>query len=305
MRRSSFRQRQYLTLITLAILPMIIVMGTVLPSTRNLIVEQTTAQLETVADLKTAQVVQWLNQGREVARLTVNLRQVQEKFPVLVASVDAAAEVRPGLYAELDALVDNFPSVRSVSLLHPVSGEVLLSTDRVQEGRVRADEDYFLRGQHELYISPVAYSVGREAPELIVSAPAWIEADAAPGTELIAVVAVEMDLADLGTTLASRAGLGETGRAYLVDAFGFYVTLPSGVPGQPLRVIAKSEGVRRAVGGQNGSSIYDDPRDVRVLGVHRWLPDVTLGLLVEMEETELSGEITHSWLLIVLISLEV
>lgn len=300
MRQFSFRQRQFLTLLVLAIVPLAIMIGTVLPYSRGFIIRQTTMRLETVADLKTAQVQQWLSQGREVAHLVSSQREVREKLPGLLASTDTEsyALAQADLYAEIGAISAIFPNVCSVSLLHPTNGQVLLSTDPTQEGRERRDENYFRGGQQALYVSPVAYSVGREAPVLIVSAPVQGESD-----ELLAVVAVEMNLADLDATLNSRAGLGQTGRAYLVEAYGFYVTLPPEVEGSPLRTIAKSEGVRRAVAGQKGSDTYLDPRGVHVLGVYRWLPEVTLGLLVEMEEAELIGPVTRTWLLIILASL--
>jgi PAS domain S-box-containing protein len=179
--------------------------------------------------------------------------------------------------------------------MHPTDGQVLLSTDAQQIGRVQRDEDYFRQGQQALYVSPVVHSADNEAPVLVVSAPIQGEGD-----ELLAVVAVEMNLTDLETALDSRAGLGSTGRTYLIDAFGFYVTLPPDFADSPLHTIAKSEGVSRALAQQTGNGTYLDPRGVQVVGVYRWLPESRLGLLVEMEEAELTGQIKSTWMLITL-----
>ncbi|MEE8389852.1 MAG: histidine kinase dimerization/phosphoacceptor domain -containing protein [Anaerolineae bacterium] len=299
MRHLSFRQRQFLVLLGLAMVLLVTAAAASLTISRNTIIRHTTAQLETVADLKTVQVHQWLDQGRAVARLVSNLREVQEEFPVLLAApnAEALALAQADLYAELETVSAILPSARSVSLLHPASGHVLLSADPAQEGRERRDEDYFRQGQQALYVSPVAYSVGHEAPVLIVSAPMRDESGA-----LLAVVVVEMDLADLDAALGGRAGLGQTGQAYLVEGYGFYVTLPPDVEASPLRTIARSEGVRRALDGQNGSDTYLDPRGVPVLGVYRWLPEENLGLLVEIEEAELTGQIRRAGTSVVLAS---
>lgn len=302
MRRWSFRRRQFFTLLALSIVPLAVMLGTFLPYSRSFVIQQATMQLETVADLKTAQVQQWFDRGRELALLVAVQRPIRHKLPLLLdpSDVESGALARADLYVELGAISAIFPGVRSVSLLHPVDGQVLLSTDRVQEGRMRGKEDYFLAGRQTLYVSPVTYSVGRESPILVVSVPLLDE-----DRRLLAVVAVEMDLADLGTKLDHRAGLGESGQAYLVEGYGFYVTLPPKVKGSPLRTIARSKGVSRALAGQDGSDTYLDPGDHRVLGVYRWLPEVQLGLLVEMEESELTARIMRTWVLIIVVSLGV
>jgi PAS domain S-box-containing protein len=299
-RPSSFRRRQFLTLLALAAIPVVIAAGIALPNARDSIVRRTTAQLHTVADLKTVQVKQWLDQGREVIRLIPRLHDMDQMLPLLLETPEQKVRVmtRDRLHAELRAITEIFPSVQAVSLLHPDSGRVLVSTDAALEGRERGGEDYFRPGRRELYVSPVQYSLGREAPVLNLSAPLRDD-----GGELQAVVTAEMALSDLEATLGSRAGLGLTGQAYLVDAHGFYVTLPTNLEGGPLRSVAESEGVRRARAGEDGSDTYLDPQGVSVLGVYRQLAEGSLGLLVEMEEAELTGQITRVWTLIILLNL--
>ena len=148
----SFRQRQFLTLLVLAVVPLTIAMGLGLPGARNIILQGTTARLQVVADRTTLQIQQWLNQGRKVARLTAELYDLQEALPTLLApeDADAGALVQAKLYAVLRKFVDIFPDVRSISLLHPTRGRVLLSTDRRLETRERRDEEYFRAGQQDL-----------------------------------------------------------------------------------------------------------------------------------------------------------
>ena len=291
----SFRQRQFIVMLALAFTLLAASAAASLTISRDTIIRRTTAQLEAVADLKTVWIRQWLDQGRAVAYLVPNLHAMREDLPTLLAAPDAEtlAQVQAHLHIDLETVSVILPSAQSVSLLHPSGGRVLLSTDPTQEGRERRGEDYFRQGQQALYVSPVAYSVSHEAPVLIVSAPVRDESGA-----LLAVAVVEMDLADLNTAFGSHAGLGQTGRSYLVEGYGFYVTLPPGINSAPLRTIAKSEGVRRALDEQNGSDTYLDPRGVPVLGVYRWLPEHNLGLLVEIDEAELAEQIVRVWIII-------
>lgn len=284
----------------MAFIPLALAAGFALPDAQNAITESVTTRLTTVADLKTVQIRQWLNQGREVAQLVSVLQIARNGLRRLLDSGDAEEGnlARRDLYAELRAITGIFPSVWSISLLHAKDGQVLLSTDLALEGRERKDEGYFRAGQQGLHASPVQYSLGREAPVLVVSAPLR---DGRGG--LLAVVAVEMNLSDLAAALSSRAGLGETGTAYLVDAYGFYVTSPPNIESDPLRAVAESEGVRRALSGQDGGATYLDPRGISVTGIYRWLPEGNLGLLVEIEKAELTGQIRRAWSLIVLTGL--
>jgi PAS domain S-box-containing protein len=297
LKQLSFRQRQLLILIILIIVPMAIGLSISLPSSRGSIIQHMTTQLETVADLKTIQVEQWLKQGHDAALLISNHDDIQEVLNILqtATSPEVRVQAQSNLSTEIEVVTSIFSHIESVSILHPTEGQVLHSTDPGEVGRVRRDEDYFRYGQQGLYVSPVVYSRGSETPALVVSAPIQDEDD-----ELLAVATVEMNLTDLETAFSSHAGLGSTGRAYLVDALGFYVTLPPDFEGSLLRTIAKSKGVSRALAQQTGNDTYLDPRGVQVAGVYRWLPESRLGLLVEMEETELTGQIMSTWMLITL-----
>ena len=282
-----------------AIGPIVLMLGTALPSTCAAIVRRTRAQLETVADLKSVQIDRWLYQGRDTARLVARMGNLPQRLSTFLhpPTDQARAVAEIGLVSEIQSLSDVFSHVGSVSVLRLTGGQVVLSTDAGEVGRVRRGEDYFVFGKDSLYVSPVVYSVGSEAPVMTVATPLHRE-----DGELLAVLAVEMNLADLDASLSGSAGLGTTGRAYLVDAYGFYVTTPAGSGRGPLRALAQSEGVRRAVRGESGADSYQGPDGVRVVGVYRWLPDAGLGLLVEIDEAELSGQIIRVFALMLLLS---
>lgn len=296
----SFRQRQTLAFLALAVIFLGATLGAILPYSRALVVRRTAAQLDIVADLKTAEIHHWLHVGEEVALLISGPQWVEDHLSDLSAIQDEvnSQTAYAHLYAELEAMVGIHSYVRAISLLHPVSGQVVLSSDLTLEGREWENTDYFQEGRQALYVSPVAYSIGREAPVLTIGAPVQ-----STDGELLVVIAAEMDLADLEDTLSSRAGLGQTGRVYLVDAYGYYITVPPGVPTGPLGAKAESEGARRALEGQDGNATYLDPQGTRVLGAYRWVPEASVGLLVEIDEAELTAEITRIWTAVVLVGL--
>jgi PAS domain S-box-containing protein len=269
--------------------------GVALPYARKAVIARASSQLNTVADLKSIQIRKWLSAGGNAVKLVAKLREVEEILPELLspANPETFARLRQNLGSEIKAVSEIFPYVRSVSLLHPETGRVLISTDRSLEGRDRSPEDYFQGGLKRLFVSSVHFSLGREEPVLIVAAP-FIQGDGEP----LVVIAAELNLTNLAETLSSRAGLGRGGRVYLVDSRGFYLTLPPSVEGVALGVVARSEGVRRALAGENGLDTYTDPAGVPVVGVYRWLAGENLALLVEVDEAEIAGHIRTAWMLI-------
>ena len=295
-RQMNFRQRQTLTLLVLGIAPLLVVLGTALPLTRNSIIQRTHEQLEIVADLKTQAIEDWLLRGQEVAISTsAEIEHISEEHP-FSDSDDRFSFVNHGTQSYIDTVPTVFREVQSVSLLDPEDGEVLLATDRGLIGRIRRNEDYFIYGREELFVSPVSYSVGREAPVLTIALPVHDSQN-----NLTTVVVIEMNLNDLEKTLASRSGLGKTGRIYLVESYGFYVSLSPEHDDASLMVIAESEGVRRVLDRQNGWDTYADPNGVQVLGVYRWLPDVNMGLLVEIDRSEVIRQYTGIWIIVLLV----
>ncbi|NOZ06923.1 MAG: PAS domain S-box protein [Chloroflexi bacterium] len=296
MKNVTFRRRQFLILVAVAMIALLpaALMGIVIAQTS--VIRRTTVQMETMADLKAAEVQSWLEQGRQAAQLSANLHEMQGHLLLLSNALDGTTQVQTDLLVDLKAVAGTYDYLRSISLLHPISGRVLLSTDPAQRGHEwRGGEETFRQGQRAMYVSPITFTGGGESPMLYVSAPVRDES----GT-LLAVVVVEMNVAGLQALFENRTGLGQTGRAYLVDDRGRYVTLPPGVASTPVGTAAGSEGVRRAVTGENGSATYQDPQGTTVLGVYRWLPEVNLGLLVEMDKAELTGQIRYIWLLIAL-----
>ncbi len=96
---------------------------------------------------------------------------------------------------------------------------------------------------------------------------------------------------DLSTTLApilqDRAGLGETGKVYLVSTGKMILTEPLATThGVALATTVDSAGVRSALSGHDGSSIYADYRGMEVVGGFTWLAAQNWALIAEIDSEE-------------------
>jgi signal transduction histidine kinase len=295
---NTYRQRVFLILVILAFVPLLAAVTISLTVTRDLHLQQTINQLETLSELKTNQVRAWIGQGQDAVRLAATLFNTHQ-FLQLQKSVSGQemgelAQIK--IQRDVKSITESFPFVRSISILHPITGRVEYSTDPSLKGRLRSREIYFKIGREKIFVSPINYSAGREKHIMHISRPIRDERH-----ELLAVVAAEMDLSDLDTIFKKRTGLGETGLVYLVDSFGFYVSEPVGESQGVLRKIAQTEGVRRVLAKEKGYGFYDDEKGSRVLGVYRWLEFSNMGLLLEIENSELVEPIRRVWALIIIL----
>lgn len=259
-------------LVLLATLPLLSMLSITLYSLWEEVYQDTRTQLQNAAALKTQQVQQWVSQGRQVATLMAYSPELRAlaPFPQDIPARQAASQGLRQVVTALDGL-------RSLSVLDPRSGEVMLSSDTALLARVWRDEPSFRQGRQQVFVGPMGYSLGRESSILLIGAPLQSLQDS-----LLGVVVVELDLQHLATVIRQRIGLGQGGRAYLVDAYGFYITTPVD-NGEPVRShIARNPAVTRLLARQDGQEPYRRDDGVRVLGLYRWLGETQMGLVVEM-----------------------
>ncbi len=159
---------------------------------------------------------------------------------------------------------------------------MLFSTESVREGTLLTYEAYFREGLAERYVLPPTYILSLERYAIILSRPLVDETGAVWG-----VLMGRASIADLRDIMLIRAGLGETGETYLVSANRSMLTDSRfGLT----NVYVRSAAAERAIEEQRaGEDTYLGYREVPVVGVYRWQPDLQVALLAEMEETEALG----------------
>lgn len=295
MKNLSFRRRQLLVLVTMVLVPLIVAAILAFTTIKNSAIEQTTAQMELMADLKTTQVYQWLAQGQMIVRLISTQPFIGQSLTDLTTSGDAVIKSRAqaNILEGINSLVNVYPYVKTISLLEPDSGRVFLSTAPEKIDQICKNEEFFKKGQLALYAGSVVYAIDKESPVLSISAP--IKGN---NGDLLAVLVVDMNLSDLIAVFHHQTGPSPW-RTFLVDAQGHYVTpVTEGTMVVP-STLAQTEGVRRALAQGNGSLLYQSADNVKVLGVYRWLPDGNLGLLVEVDYAQIMDKINRATLLIV------
>lgn len=191
------------------------------------------------------------------------------------------------------------PDVREVLVLAPTGGRVRLSTEPAHVGGYRANYNFYTQGRMGPTVQSVYPSPESLRPILTVSMPVKNESG-----ELLAVLAVHLGLERIDQIIRSRAGLGDTGETFLVDASNILVA--SGrKSSQTLGRQAHTEGIQRALAGGSGQGLYLNDAGVPVVGVYRWLAPYQMALLAEMSQAEAFASAGRLALVTVLVGLAV
>lgn len=188
----------------------------------------------------------------------------------------------------LQEFVSRSPVLDGLSVID-LSGQVVLSTNPSLEGRDIADADYFrqgLGGPHFSVLAPgnpyLPFSSQRSVV-IVVTAITDIE------QQQRGVIVGWATVDRLDELLGERTGLGETGKAYLLnkDRTQLAGSLSDSNSTRDVPSLVAAAGVETALAGTaNGAAAYDDYRGKRVIGAFRWSPEIQAMLFVEQDQSE-------------------
>ncbi|MGC9335190.1 MAG: histidine kinase [Anaerolineae bacterium] len=192
---------------------------------------------------------------------------------------------------QLEAFVNQSPRLDELFLVD-LQGEVVVSTDVAREGQVYYDQAFFQHGllapATRLPFHPPGPSSGQggflpqDGTSVISAVPVVGE-----GQQPMGIMGGRAALGDLHAILGEATGLGETGKAYLVNTehsalAGTYLG-PEGTEIYSVQTQGIDTAIERTV---NGSGVYAGASGTSVIGVYRWLSPLSAVLSVEQDLSE-------------------
>ena len=145
-----------------------------------------------------------------------------------------------------------------LTVLGPVTGQVISSSDPRQEDKFNQDLPYFINGKIGPSAQNVYYALDLQKPTIAVALPL-----VASNREVLAVLAGRLDLHAMDEIIARRSASHRSDDAYLVNASNQFVTQPR-LTSDPavLQRGLHTEAVNNCLAGNSGSALYSDYRDV-------------------------------------------
>lgn len=245
---------------------------------RNRVRDQVADQLSSVVVAKTDEVSRWLG-DQQVDFVTItrapSLQVWGYTLSVRNESDPNYADAYANLLSLMTVMVRQQPELRELSFLKVPDGRTVVSTNPAREGEYRGTETYFEKGFEGLYTGRALVSPGAGRTLVTLSAPVYGEDGAVLG-----VLVGELDLDWLQMQVLGRSGLAPRWERYLVDRTFRLVVGPGS--SSTLRPELWSGGVTMVRGGPSGTGVYLNSRDERVVGAYRWIEELDLALLLEV-----------------------
>lgn len=253
-------------------------------SGRDSLRSATISELQSTALEKQTALTRWVEEKKADIAVMAGDPDTLEAATVLVVSAPDSAEfraARTSFIANVRPRLDNGHFL-NVSLIHPQTGQVIVSTDTAEEGKFKEDRLFFLNGKNGPYVQNVYYSIAFQSIAMTASAPLR----AADG-RVFGVLAARLDLEDMNSIVSKRTGLRETDDVYLVNSSNLFVTQPRFISNPAvLQRGVHTEDVRQCLRQNSGVIETPDYRQVPVIAVYHWLSERSLCLVVKMDETE-------------------
>ena len=285
LRSMSLQTRLLLTSILLVFIPALITTTISTYISSQGLTNASFDQLESVATLKENQIRTWLD------TLQTSLELIfadQQSVQLVAAVIDQEEEVNNDAFLDKSKLRFDLERYTGLSgyfteiFIMNTNGVVILSTIENQEDKIFSNQNFFTEGIKGSFINPPAYEPAFSNYSIIISQPL-----VGQNGKTIGVLAGRVNLSTLNSIMSERAGLGETGETYLVNAnFAALTNLRF----QEIilgKTYIQTDGATQAIETQsNGRATYNDYRNTSVLGVYHWIPELKASVLAEQDESE-------------------
>ncbi len=162
-----------------------------------------------------------------------------------------------------------------------LEGNIYFSTNKNQEGKIKTNEEYFIRGKKGTFVKSFYYSLNLQQPSIVITTPIKNEQG-----QLLGVLAGRVNLERISKIMAERSGLGQTGETYLVNQINLVVTKSRFIENIKFKKTIQTEGVKKCLGKKEGVSFYNDYRKIPVVGYYKWIPELEVCLLAEIDQQE-------------------
>ncbi|MBE7468821.1 MAG: hypothetical protein DPW09_02395 [Anaerolineae bacterium] len=248
--------------------------------------EQVFNQLGSVAALKESQVNAWVGDLQSELDgllfyeddLWLTIGMLSKELPISHKS-----RATNHILRNFQGLVEQAGKFDEVLLLDQ-NGQVFLSTNELQQGKIYKNELYFNEGLKDAYVQPPRYYPSLEQTVIIFARPIRD-----PKGHTWGVLAGRASLDTLSKIMSERVGLGETGETYVVATNQALLTESRFEGLDPGKTYVRTVGVKTALQQINGFGLYNNYRNVPVFGVYLWLPQLQVALLAEQDQAEALG----------------
>jgi signal transduction histidine kinase len=270
-----------ISFVLLSVLPVAIALTIAIINSSTQAQQQVYNQLDSVAETKATSLEHNLQDHQSTLRGLLAASADQAELDSLLSASQPDQTLQNQIGQEMTAVLKAQNASFSEYFLYNGDGVILVSTNPAQVAKVVKRQPYFDKSLTGEYIQPPFYELGSGDLAVMLTRPIKDQTG-----QVVGVLAARLNMGDLATIMQQRTGFGSTGETYLVSTENNYLVTPSRFEGYPLTRAYHSQGIDSALAGKNGRGAYIGYRGQPVLGSYRWLPDLQVGLVAEIEQSE-------------------
>jgi nitrate/nitrite-specific signal transduction histidine kinase len=252
-------------------------------------------RLESMVDRKQAEINFWVNNGLNELVGTLNETNVLERVQVILKLANREADLTYQFYKEgalfrFQRYLADTKILRNISLLD-LQGRVVISTTPGMEGSYFGDQSFYQENLQDQIINIVNQPGSENVYQLLAIHPVF-DLDG----NRIGVLLGKFDPEGLQQILSSiNPAIPTSERVYLVNQDQVILDSSNSwqlIVDEPKSVGNGSDGISKALNRDAKTfSIYRDFNNQWVYGVYRWMPKLTMALIIEQDLSSALGDI--------------
>ncbi len=294
MRIRGIKTKLVLWFITISLASLMILMYITYLQRVNVIQSRTFEKLTAIRDLKIQRLEDWLKERiGDIKTMSSDFELVEiEKITGTSVLNENESEILTNIRLLISRYLDNYDSYSEVFILHPSTGDIIVSTQKNSEGLNKANESYFTEPlkTKEYFIKDVHYSKSLARNILTYSIPIFKREKAE--NNIAGILVAQIDLKrSLYPILSERAGLGNTGETLIVNKEGMALNELRWHEDAPLNLKIVAKPALRAAGGKTGITLSKDYRGEEVMAAYAYIPEMQWGFVCKQDLYELNEPI--------------
>ncbi len=285
----SITSRLVFLFFAVAIIPLIIVSIIVYQQRAQSIRMRELNKLVAIRDLKVEQVNAWLDERTGDIRTVASdgeIRKLCDLFNrqnTIQPDLNIISETRK----LLERYIQNYNSFYEIFIIDSASGKTTVSSNTLQEGKDRSDDEYFTGPMHtkKIYIKDIYYSDTVNRPSMTFSVPVFSYSD---DRHIAGIAVAKINLErSLYNLLLQRTGLGKTGETLIVNKDVVALNELRWHENAPLKLKIGAEPAVLASRRQTGIVETTDYREEKILAAFTYIPRTKWGFIAKQDIAEI------------------
>jgi len=245
---------------------------------RNVFIQRTYTQLESISNIKESTLKTFITQISKEIKFATEDEDLY-KYLDLYLEFQNVENKRTALrmLSSIIRVTDSFESVYMTNM----SGEIILSTNPSDEGKIRSFEPFFVNIGDDVYIQDFAYDTTIQKPVMLVAVALNDQ-----NKNKIGIIVGRVNSEQINQLMIDRSGLGNTGETYIVNSSNVAVSDLLKAPGEVFKKTIFLPQINDCLNGKNSLRTAVDYNNDTVIGYWNWVPEIKSCLVTKIDTSE-------------------